>query len=311
VHWDTVRSYLDRLDSPTTTYHVHVSNSNQLFDTYAGVDTCGDRLCRELDELVRSEEHADAECISFIGHSMGGLITRNAVAKAYDRKTKKLVLGGRPLEPTHFLSLATPHLGFADAERCPMESAWYIPFSRRLVPFVSSRVLGEAGRQFFHRDESKLILRMASHEQLEGLRAFKTRTAYGNVSGDHLVGWGNASLRDELEMDAVRAEIEALRDVKHRGVVREDAVDAAWRGCDDRWSHPRSSPGAAPESQAAARANISSLGWRRVDVSFRDARLSGLAHQHIMTQRKRLNAIGEQTARHVAQSFALYEGTSS
>ena len=198
VHWDTVRSYLDRLDSPTTTYHVHVSNSNQLFDTYAGIDTCGDRLCRELDELVRSEEHADAECISFIGHSMGGLITRNAVAKAYDRQTKKLVLGGRALEPTHFLSLATPHVGFADAERCPMESAWYIPFSRRLVPFVSSRVLGEAGRQFFHRDESKLILRMASHEQLEVLRAFKTRTAYGNVSGDHLVGWGNASLRDEL-----------------------------------------------------------------------------------------------------------------
>ena len=313
AHWDVVKTAIDqRLRSTSSRrYHVHVSKSNQLFDTYAGIDACGDRLKRELDELVRME-HADADAISFIGHSMGGLITRSAVAKAYDREKKKVVLGGRELEPTHFVSLATPHVGFGDSERCPLDNAWYIPFSRWVVPYVSSRILGETGKQFFNRDEDKLIMRMAGDDALQALGAFKTRTAYANVSGDHLVGWGGSSLRQKDEMAEARKSIDALRDVKHRGVVREDALEAALsdkRTSEKEVQTPSSMNlgNTVPETQDEAMANISRLGWRRVDVNWKDARLPGLAHQHIMAQRKRINGVGKETARHVAEQLYRYE----
>ena len=300
-HWDTVQHCLvERLKDlrDDRDYVVHVSTSNQRLDTYRGIDVCGDRLKDELDELVRVE-HPDAEVISFLSHSMGGLIARNAVHKLFDRESKKLVVGGCHLEPMHYCSLATPHVGFADQEVCPLSRAWWLPFSSTLVPFVSSRVLGDAGKQFFHRDESRLIMTMASEEWLQGLGAFKTRTCYGNVCGDHLVGWGNSSLRLGDELREIEATLEAQGDtLRHRGVVWEESPDAAVA---------RGTLAPHVTSQDDAIRNLQALGWRRIDVSFRDAPLSGLAHQHIMVQRKRLNRIGRDTARHVAEQFHTYE----
>ena len=305
-HWATVQSYLtERLKESReeVEYHVHVSSANQLFDTYAGIDVCGDRLRDELDEVIR-KDHADADAISFVGHSMGGLICRNTIAKAFDQGKKKLVIGGRELQPMHYLSLATPHVGFGPVESCPMEHAWYIPFSRWIVPYVSSKILGDAGKQFFLRDDNKLILRMAGGEWLESLRSFKTRTAYGNVAGDHLVGWGNSCLRSRDETREMREGIEALRDATHRGVVREDAIELSTVSDP---GPPSARPGAlrAPESQEDALINLCALSWRRVDCSFKHSRLPGIAHQHIMVQRPRLNGVGRQTARHLADQLRL------
>jgi hypothetical protein len=58
---------------------------------------------------------------------------------------------------------------------------------------------------------------------LSALRAFETRTCYANKSGDHLVGWANASLRtvDQLPIDI-------LGDIKGKGVVLEDPIELAW-----------------------------------------------------------------------------------
>jgi hypothetical protein len=40
---------------------------------------------------------------------------------------------------------------------------------------------------------------------LSALRAFKTRTAYANASGDHLVGWANSSVRGLEDLPEVQA----------------------------------------------------------------------------------------------------------
>ena len=282
---------------------MYVSTSIQGFRTYDGVDVGGDRLKAELDELVRTE-HPDADAISFIGHSMGGLISRNAIAKAFDRETGKLVIGGRALEPRHYVSLATPHVGFGSDESCPLSQAWYIPFSRWLVPLASSTMLGAAGKQFFLSDEEKVILRMASQGALESLRSFRTRTVYANVQGDHLVGWANSSLRFEHELDEVRARIVEASDVEHRGVVREDDVALAMSSSASTTGGPSSSF-SVPASQADAMANLCALGWRRIDCSFKHSKLPGLAHQHIMVQRAFVNGVGRQTARHLAEQLGL------
>lgn len=302
-HWTTVSSYITEelgARQHPTAHRVHVSTANQGFQTYRGIDVGGDRLKKELDELVRNE-HPDADAVSFVGHSMGGLISRNAIAKAFDQETGMLLIGGRALEPRHYISLATPHVGFGHDETCPLARAWYIPFSRWVVPLVSSRALGDAGKQFFLSDKDRIIMRMASHGELEGLGSFRTRTVYANMAGDHLVGWANSSLRFKHELEDIRAQIGESRDSEHRGVVREDDITLAMMQA----ACAPSLSGSVPESQADAMANLCALGWRRVDCSFKHSRLPGVAHQHIMVQRVRVNGVGRQTARHLAKQLGM------
>ncbi len=61
---------------------------------------------------------------------------------------------------------------------------------------------------------------------LSALRAFKTRTAYANCSGDHLVGWANSSLRWPHDLQGLHLSPQLRR----RGVVREDPLHAAQGG---------------------------------------------------------------------------------
>jgi len=290
-------------------YVIHASTSNQLFDTYHGIDICGDRLKDELDDLVRTKYPGDLEAVSFISHSMGGLIARNAVHKMHDESSRQLIIGGFRVQPMHYCSLATPHVGFSTENRKGEETvplARWLPFGRKLAPFVSSAMLGDAGEQFFHRDHSKIIMKMAGDEYLKSLASFKTRTCYGNITGDHLVGWGNSSLRSPDELKETRLCIDnatTKENRKHRGVVREDDLRLASTPFGDELKLQQK-----VSSQQEALENLKRLGWRRIDVSFRDARwLPWLAHQHIMVQRKRINQVGRDTVRHVAEQIYLME----
>lgn len=73
--------------------------------TFAGIDVCGSRLAQEIREVVA--ENASLQYITLIGHSMGGLILRHAAGQLYSPDTG-LVAG---LQPMHFITMATPHLG--------------------------------------------------------------------------------------------------------------------------------------------------------------------------------------------------------
>ena len=101
-HWDTMKNALySSLGSEK--YSIHASRANQLFATYDGIDACGRRLADEIQELAAGSSR-NLKKISIIGHSMGGLISRNAIAKLFDRGSGT-VCG---LEPQHFITLATP-----------------------------------------------------------------------------------------------------------------------------------------------------------------------------------------------------------
>ena len=74
--------------------------------THDGVENGGQRAADEIRAVVESRKDT-LRRISIIGFSLGGLYSRYVVASLYDEKTK-LVCG---LEPTHFITLASPHLG--------------------------------------------------------------------------------------------------------------------------------------------------------------------------------------------------------
>lgn len=167
AHWDYMtRKIKSKFDDHV---HIHASQVNQMFTTYDGIDTCGERLAEEIIDLVSQPEHQQQlKRISFVGHSMGGLIARYAIACLYDDQAQTVA----GLQPCHFITMATPHVGF-DA----MHDAAEVPFCiwagdipvvggvvgsllDSTVPVLSSYVLGRSGAQFFLRD---------GHQQSDGL----------------------------------------------------------------------------------------------------------------------------------------------
>ena len=66
---------------------------------------CGERLAEEVRRCAAA--HPGVRRISFISHSMGGLISRYAAGRLYDPETHTMA----GLAPSHYVAIATPHLG--------------------------------------------------------------------------------------------------------------------------------------------------------------------------------------------------------
>lgn len=324
---------------------VHVSCVNEFTSTYHGIDTCGERLAQEIRDLVEIK-HPTVRRISVIGHSMGGLIARYALGVLFDHRTG-LVAG---CQPSHFMALVTPHLGCQSTHgpaQVPLIS-WSsrLPGLQRVtssiaIP-VSSGLFGRSGQQFFLRDRDgaspPLLYRLAHDCPEEGryywsaLAAFESRTVYANRSGDHLVGWANASLRypdelaDELHSENFKQRNHQKRHKQYwwswrggRGVVYEDPLEFAfgqnWEDSDDKnkkgsLATLQSMPCTDKAHEEYINASLGSLRrlpWRRVDVCFAAGFLPMLAHQHIQAQRPWINFVGKATATHVARQMAAME----
>lgn len=97
-NWDVTREkLLQRLDPSTTL--LHVSAANTYAKTFDGIDTCGRRLAQEVCDVVAA--NPSLRSISFVGHSMGGLLARCAIGRTFD-PSSGLVAG---LEPRHYVSM--------------------------------------------------------------------------------------------------------------------------------------------------------------------------------------------------------------
>lgn len=85
----------------------------------------GERLAEEVRQVV--QRRSNLQKISFVAHSLGGLVTRYAIGKLYDPSINEEASldkenfsnelrtsdGGKiaGLEPINFIAVATPHLG--------------------------------------------------------------------------------------------------------------------------------------------------------------------------------------------------------
>uniref|UniRef100_A0A2N9HE42 DUF676 domain-containing protein n=1 Tax=Fagus sylvatica TaxID=28930 RepID=A0A2N9HE42_FAGSY len=113
---------------------VHRSECNSSRLTFDGVDLMGERLAEEVLAVVR--RRPEVRKISFVAHSLGGLVARYAIGRLYEHSpiletaaltgnslseehTNSMVQGhDQPheakiagLEPMNFITFATPHLG--------------------------------------------------------------------------------------------------------------------------------------------------------------------------------------------------------
>ncbi|RLM60248.1 hypothetical protein C2845_PM14G15800 [Panicum miliaceum] len=101
---------------------VHRSQCNSATQTFDGVDLMGERLANEVLSVV--EQRTGVKKISFVAHSLGGLVARYAIGRLYEPNNRSKFSAGKSrddvehlegliagLEPMNFITFASPHLG--------------------------------------------------------------------------------------------------------------------------------------------------------------------------------------------------------
>ncbi|KAJ6958042.1 hypothetical protein NC653_039873 [Populus alba x Populus x berolinensis] len=206
---------------------VHRSECNHSKLTFDGVDLMGDRLAEEVLAVVR--HRPEVRKISFVAHSLGGLVARYAIARLYENlpksahsnltensldeeHTNSMHCLEQPceariagLEPVNFITFATPHLGSRGNKQLPILCG--LPFLERRASQTAHLIVGRTGKHLFLTDNDNgipLLLQMVNDSDglrfISALRAFKRRVVYANANYDHIVGWGTSSIRRQNEL---------------------------------------------------------------------------------------------------------------
>ncbi|KAL7085368.1 hypothetical protein ACP275_14G278100 [Erythranthe tilingii] len=306
---------------------VHCSESNSSMLTFDGVDVMGKRLADEVICVVDS--HPNLRKISFVGHSLGGLIARYAIALLYNKqdliikngdengecgkieaqissledKLRRNIAG---LEPVNFITSATPHLGCRGHKQVPVFCGFY---AMEKLASRASWLLGKTGRHLFLSDcddgKPPLLLRMSTdYEDLKfisALKLFKRRVAYANTRFDHLVGWSSSSLRRRKELPNHR---NFQKNAKYPHVVNEEKPNA--QNSHEEFSlEAKVAKGKISEMEETMIRGLTRMSWERVDVSFSGSIQRLLAHNTIQVKTRCINYDGADVIQHTVDNFQL------
>ncbi|KAL1564710.1 putative lipase ROG1 isoform X2 [Salvia divinorum] len=299
---------------------VHCSQSNTSMLTFDGVDVMGKRLADEVVSVVGL--HPNLQKISFLGHSLGGLIARYAVAVLYQQNVmpknveqsggecvgeeiQKGVVAG--LEPVNFITFATPHLGSRGHKQVPIFCG--VHTMERLATRASF-LLGRTGRHLFLSDsdggKTPILLRMSSDSEdlkfISALQSFKRRAAYANVRFDNIVGWSSSSLRRLSELPKRRS---LDRNAKYPHIVNEEKANAIISPQGEVPLEIKTAKGRTKDMEETMIRGLTRLNWERVDVSFTGSMQWLLAHSTIQVKTQCINSEGADVIQHMIDNFVL------
>ncbi|KAK3425655.1 hypothetical protein EUGRSUZ_F02203 [Eucalyptus grandis] len=306
---------------------VHCSKSNASRLTFHGVDVMGQRLAEEVKSVVK--DNPTVQKISFIGHSLGGLVARYAVAKLYesgpaseptkvneecgseghgnhhqeDKNTDKIC----GLEPVNFITSATPHLGSKGHKQVPIFCGFY---SLENLAVHSSRLLGKTGRHLFLTDgddgKPPLLLQMVEDSEdikfISALKSFNRRVAYANAQFDHLVGWSTSSLRHQSNLP--KREHLSTRDKRYPHIINVEPAKTNSFKQEDSSEYKIDWRNTADLEEIMLR-RLTRLSWERVDVSFSGSKQRYFAHSTIQVKTQCLNSDGEDVIQHMIDNFSV------
>ncbi|GFP80759.1 putative lipase yor059c [Phtheirospermum japonicum] len=245
--------------------YVHCSERNMSL-TLDGVDVMGERLADEVLEVIKRKP--GLKKISFVAHSVGGLVARYAIGKLYkppSRVSGDEISSGNScndeskgtiadLQPINFITVATPHLGSRDNDD---EKP---PLLRRMVD-----------------DNSE-------YPFMSALRAFKRRVVYANVDYDHIVGWRTSSIRRNSELPKWEDSI----DEKYPHIVYEEWCKVSeGKQCESTTEND-----GLDELEEELVNGLSRVAWEKVDVSFHNSRFRFAAHSVIQVKDSYMHSEG-------------------
>ncbi|KAK6130562.1 hypothetical protein DH2020_035708 [Rehmannia glutinosa] len=302
---------------------VHCSESNSSMLTFDGVDVMGKRLADEV--ISVKDRHPNLQKISFVGHSLGGLVARYAVAELYrqdlirkhgeengEDDSQKSSLEDKPrvniagLEPVNFITSATPHLGSRGHKQVPVFCGFY---TMEKLASRASWLLGRTGRHLFLSDcdggKPPLLLRMSSDSEdlkfISALQSFKRRVAYANARFDHLVGWSSSSLRLRNELPKRR---NLRKNDKYPHIVNEEKSNTA-NPQEEVSLEAKVARGRTSDMEETMIRALTRLSWERVDVNFSGSIQRLLAHSTIQVKTQCMNSDGADVIQHMIDNFQL------
>ncbi|XP_061369596.1 putative lipase ROG1 isoform X2 [Gastrolobium bilobum] len=304
---------------------VHCSECNSAMLTFDGVDVMGERLAEEVISVIK--RYPSVQKISFIGHSLGGLVARYAIAKLYgkdmsmefsqgngncesqisdqechDRKYEGKIAG---LEPINFITSATPHLGSRGHKQVPMFCGFYS--LEKAVSHVAG-FFGRTGKHLFLTDSKNgkppLLLQMVRDSEdmkfMSALRSFKHRVAYANARYDQLVGWSTSSIRRRNELPK-----HLSRHEKYPHIVNVETATSTSVPEEVTTESKVSSGSGKLDMEEEMIRGLTSMSWDRIDVSFSGIRQRYLAHSTIQVKSYRFNSDGTDVVQHMVDNFQL------
>ncbi|GMP45595.1 hypothetical protein CsSME_00014065 [Camellia sinensis var. sinensis] len=300
---------------------VHCSECNYSTLTFDGVDVMGNRLAEEVISVIR--RYPGLQKISFLSHSLGGLVSRYAIAKLYEEssqengeyrtdeskdpfpedKFKGKIAG---LEPMNFITSATPHLGSGGHKQTPAFCGFY---SLEKAAAHASSLLGRTGKHLFLRDgdneKPPILLQMANDTDdlpfISALRSFRRRVAYANARYDYLVGWSTSSLRRRSELPK-RQNLSRIYKYPHvvnvelakpMNTQEEMSLEGQVNVCKTI------------DMEEAMIRGLTKMSWERVDIDFSGTKQRLLAHSTIQVKTYRVNSAGADVIQHTIDNFLL------
>ncbi|KAM0989419.1 hypothetical protein ACFX15_012842 [Malus domestica] len=306
---------------------VHRSECNSSRLTFDGVDLMGERLAEEVLAVVR--RRSEVRKISFVAHSLGGLVARYAVGRLYEPfpksepsgqngncliegHTNKLTQSiDQPhhgtiagLEAMNFITVATPHLGSRGNKQLPFLCG--LPFLERRASQTAHFIVGRSGKHLFLTDDDDgrppLLLRMVNDcddlKFISALRAFKRRVAYANANYDHMVGWRTSSIRRQDELPKSNLLVTDER-YPHIVYIKRETFD------DIHMKASSSAHDVKIDLEEEMIRGLTQIPWERVDVSFQKSTQRYIAHNTIQVKSYWLNSDGADVVFHIIDSFLL------
>lgn len=251
--------------------------------------------------------------ISFVAHSLGGLVARYAIGRLYEQPSqfdssisensggKGLIAG---LVPMNFITFASPHLGSRGNKQLPFLCG--LPFLEKRALETAHWIAGRTGKHLFLTDSDDgrppLLLRMVDDSDgikfRSALQSFKRRVAYANANFDHMVGWRTSSIRRQHELPNHRL---LVRDDKYPHIVHVDKGDLDPNKTETSSSTDGRSQVNDLEEEMIR--GLSQVSWERVDVSFQKSRQRYVAHNTIHVKSYWLNSDGEDVILHMIDNF--------
>ncbi|CAN6539981.1 unnamed protein product [Malus baccata var. baccata] len=304
----------------------HCSECNYSTLTFDGVDVMGERLAEEVISVIK--RHPSVQKISFVGHSLGGLIARYAIGRLYERditeelsqengeyrrngvenpllehKVKGKIAG---LEPVNFITSATPHLGSRGHNQVPLFCG-VKPLEK--VAARASWCLGRSGKHLFLTDKKDgkppLLLQMVNDSEdlkfISALQSFKRRVTYANVRFDSLVGWSTSSLRRKNELPKLK---HLSREENYPHIINVETI----QGSSPREELPLEAIPSGRKKidfEEEMIRNLTKISWERVDVNFRGSKQRYLAHGTIQVQNDCLYSDGADVIQHMVDNFLV------
>ncbi|KAK6199975.1 putative serine esterase-domain-containing protein [Scheffersomyces amazonensis] len=153
--------------------------------TERGIKYLGSRVAEYIIDLVTNNEsfsNGKVSKISFIGHSLGGLV--QTVAIAYIQVNYSWFF--KSIRPINFITIASPMLGIVN------ENPVYVKLA------LSAGIVGKTGRdvslKYLEDDSQPLLLLLPTGPTHNILKRFIRRTAYANAVNDGVVPLRTSSL---------------------------------------------------------------------------------------------------------------------